>query len=105
MIDIAALAFDDVSEEEKIRHQARIKETGEYLGYKLPQYWVRGATRLRLTAVLTFDQHIANGVKDRIEHYNCERPLRYLSQHSLKHTSPPRRFSPGTPESTSSVLA
>lgn len=40
MVDIAALAFDDVSEEEKLRYQARIKETGEYLGYKLPQYWV-----------------------------------------------------------------
>jgi hypothetical protein len=48
MVDIAALAFDDVSEEEKIRHQARIKETGEYLGYKLPQYWVCGAIRLCL---------------------------------------------------------
>jgi len=58
MVDIAALAFDDVSEEEKIRHQARIKETGEYLGYKLPQYW-----------------HIANGVKDRIEHYNFPRDV------------------------------
>ena len=43
VVDIAALAFDDVSEEEKLRYQARIKETGEYLGYKLPQYWVCGA--------------------------------------------------------------
>ena len=42
IVDIAALAFDDVSEEEKLRYQARIKETGEYLGYKLPQYWVCG---------------------------------------------------------------
>jgi hypothetical protein len=42
MVDIAALAFDGVSEEEKLRFQARIKETGEYLGYKLPQYWVCG---------------------------------------------------------------
>jgi hypothetical protein len=40
MVDIAALALDDVSDEEKIRYKARIKETGEYLGYKLPQYWV-----------------------------------------------------------------
>lgn len=40
MVDIAALAFDDVSESEKLHYQARIKETGEYLGYKLPQYWV-----------------------------------------------------------------
>lgn len=44
MVDIAALAFDDVSEEEKLRYQARIKETGEYLGYKLPQYWVCGVS-------------------------------------------------------------
>jgi hypothetical protein len=43
MVDIAALTFDDVSEEEKLRYQARIKETGEYLGYKPPQYWVCGA--------------------------------------------------------------
>jgi hypothetical protein len=40
MVDIAGLALDDVSDEEKIRYKARIKETGEYLGYKLPQYWV-----------------------------------------------------------------
>jgi hypothetical protein len=40
MVDIASLTFDDVSEEEKLRYQARIKETGEYLGYKPPQYWV-----------------------------------------------------------------
>jgi hypothetical protein len=42
IVDIAALTFDDVSEEEKLRYQARIKETGEYLGYKPPQYWVCG---------------------------------------------------------------
>jgi len=40
VVDIAALAFDDVGKEEKLRYQARIKETGEYLGYKLPEYWV-----------------------------------------------------------------
>ncbi|KAH9994749.1 Clavaminate synthase-like protein [Russula vinacea] len=56
MVDIAALSFDDVSENEKLHYQARIKETGEYLGYKLPQYWT-----------------IANGVKDKIEHYNIPR--------------------------------
>ena len=55
MVDVAALPFDDVNEDEKIRYQARIKETGEYLGYKLPQYWVRGVIRLRLTNVLTID--------------------------------------------------
>jgi hypothetical protein len=71
MVDIAALAFDDVSEEEKLRHQARIKETGEYLGYKLPQYWVCEHSQLSSSAI-TLHQHIANGVKDKIEHYNCE---------------------------------
>ncbi|KAI0035420.1 Clavaminate synthase-like protein [Vararia minispora EC-137] len=56
MIDIASVAFEEVDDEEKARYQARIKETGTYLGYKLPQYWV-----------------IANGVRDRITHYNFPR--------------------------------
>ncbi|KAI0303679.1 hypothetical protein B0F90DRAFT_1310611 [Multifurca ochricompacta] len=72
MVDIAALAFDDVSEEEKLRYQARIKETGEYLGYKLPQYW-----------------HIANGVKDKIEHYNFPRDVS-----RREHPTVLRRFLP-----------
>jgi len=42
MVDIPALSFDDVREEEKLRYQARMKETGEYLGYELPQYRVCG---------------------------------------------------------------
>ena len=105
MVDVAALPFDDVNEDEKIRYQARIKETGEYLGYKLPQYWVRGVIRSRLTTVLTIDQHIANGVKDRIEHYNCERTPQNLSRHPLKHTSSQKRQSPRTPEYSSSILA
>ena len=75
VLDIAALAFDDVGEEEKLRYQARIKETGEYLGYKLPQYWVCG-TLNSSTLTLTPHQHIANGVKDRIEHYNRESQYR-----------------------------
>ncbi|KAI0063998.1 Clavaminate synthase-like protein [Artomyces pyxidatus] len=58
MMDIAVLPFDKVDKEEKLRYEARIKQTGEYLGYKLPQYW-----------------HIANGVRDRIEHYNFPRDV------------------------------
>ncbi len=73
MVDIAALAFDDVSENEKLCYQARIKETGEYLGYKLPQYWVCGTPNY-CRPMITLYQHIANGVKDKIEHYNCELP-------------------------------
>lgn len=73
MVDIAALAFEDVSESEKLRYQARIKETGEYLGYKLPQYWVC-CTPYYAIRRLTLLQHIANGIKDKIEHYNCELP-------------------------------
>jgi hypothetical protein len=41
MLDIASVAFEEISDAEKLRYQARIKETGTYLGYKLPQYWVR----------------------------------------------------------------
>ncbi|KAI0321759.1 hypothetical protein OF83DRAFT_1097876 [Amylostereum chailletii] len=40
MLDIGSIAFDEVSDEEKRQFEARIKETGTYLGYKLPQYWV-----------------------------------------------------------------
>ncbi|KAI0064020.1 Clavaminate synthase-like protein [Artomyces pyxidatus] len=58
LFDIAALPFDKVEQDEKIRYEAKIKQTGTYLGYKLPQYW-----------------HIANGVRDRIEHYNFPREL------------------------------
>ncbi|KAH9952964.1 hypothetical protein BJV74DRAFT_929636 [Russula compacta] len=54
IFDIAAVPFERVSSEEKKRHEAKIKETGTFMGYKPLQYW-----------------HIANGVKDRIEHYNC----------------------------------
>jgi len=63
MLDIASVAFEEISDAEKLRYQARIKETGTYLGYKLPQYW-----------------HIANGVRDRITHYNFPRDV-YEREH------------------------
>lgn len=71
MFDIAATAFDEVDHEEKLKYEAKIKQTGTYIGYKLPQYWV-SSYRCRASYLLTFHQHIANGVRDRIEHYNCE---------------------------------
>ncbi|TFY80318.1 hypothetical protein EWM64_g3695 [Hericium alpestre] len=58
LFDIGAVPFDQVDKDEKLRYEANIKATGEYLGYKLPQYW-----------------HISNGVKDRIEHYNLPRDV------------------------------
>ncbi|KAI0067180.1 Clavaminate synthase-like protein [Artomyces pyxidatus] len=60
IFDIAAVPFEQVDPQEKRQYEARIKETGTFMGYKPLQYWVR-----RL--------HIANGVKDRIEHYNLNR--------------------------------
>ena len=41
MLDIASVAFEEVDDKEKLKFEAKIKETGTYLGYKLPQYWVR----------------------------------------------------------------
>ncbi|VDB84762.1 unnamed protein product [Peniophora sp. CBMAI 1063] len=72
MLDIGSVAFDGVSRDEKLRYEARIKETGTYLGYKLPQYW-----------------HIANGVKDRITHYNLPRDVA-----ERDHPAPLRPFLP-----------
>ncbi|KAI0303681.1 Clavaminate synthase-like protein [Multifurca ochricompacta] len=56
IFDIAAVPFEQVGSEEKKHFEARIKETGSFMGYKPLQYW-----------------HIANGVRDRIEHYNFNR--------------------------------
>lgn len=56
VFDIAAVPFEQVLPEEKKRYEAKIKETGTFIGYKPLQYW-----------------HIAKGVKDRIEHYNLNR--------------------------------
>ncbi|KAI0041195.1 Clavaminate synthase-like protein [Auriscalpium vulgare] len=56
IFDIATVPFDSVPPEEKPQYVAKIKETGTFMGYKPLHYW-----------------HIANGVKDRIEHYNLNR--------------------------------
>ncbi|ETW83002.1 hypothetical protein HETIRDRAFT_315947 [Heterobasidion irregulare TC 32-1] len=58
--------------EEKKQYETDIKKTGTFLGYKLPQYW-----------------HIANGVKDRIEHYRLNRNV-----DSTVHPVPLRPFLP-----------
>lgn len=41
MIDIADVPFSQVSDEEKEKYVAQIKQTGSYQGYKPRQYWVR----------------------------------------------------------------
>ncbi|KAG6826198.1 hypothetical protein H0H92_000760 [Tricholoma furcatifolium] len=58
MFDIAEIPFS-VSDEEKQKYAANIKETGSYQGYKLRQYW-----------------HIDAGVRDQIEHYNIHGDVR-----------------------------
>ncbi|KAA1467556.1 Clavaminate synthase-like protein [Dentipellis sp. KUC8613] len=63
MFDIASVPFVSVEPEEKKVYEAKIKETGTFMGYKPLQYW-----------------HIANGVKDRLEHYNINREVN-LKQH------------------------
>ncbi|THH21293.1 hypothetical protein EW146_g230 [Bondarzewia mesenterica] len=63
IFDIAAVPFTQVSPEEKKLYEAKIKETGTFMGYKPLQYW-----------------HIANGVRDRIEHYNLNRNVN-LKEH------------------------
>ncbi|KAF9011696.1 hypothetical protein BDQ17DRAFT_783244 [Cyathus striatus] len=53
LFDIADIPFSQVSEQEKQKYLGRMKETGSYEGYKLRGY-----------------NHIGNGVRDQIEHYN-----------------------------------
>ncbi|TFY80316.1 hypothetical protein EWM64_g3697 [Hericium alpestre] len=65
MFDIASVPFTQVAPEEKNIYEAKIKETGTFMGYKPLQYW-----------------HIANGVKDRLEHYNLNRNVD-LKQHPV----------------------
>ncbi|KAI0303680.1 Clavaminate synthase-like protein [Multifurca ochricompacta] len=72
IFDIAAVPFEQVSPEEKKVYEAKIKETGTFMGYKPLQFW-----------------HISNGVKDRIEHYNFNRnavrPLLPEIQEFIRH--------------------
>lgn len=72
IFDIAAVSLLQVELEEKKQYETDIKKTGTFLGYKLPQYW-----------------HIANGVKDRIEHYRLNRDV-----DSTAHPVPLRPFLP-----------
>jgi len=41
VFDIAAVPFTQVDAEEKKLYEAKIKETGTFMGYKPVQYWVR----------------------------------------------------------------
>ncbi|KAF8515806.1 Clavaminate synthase-like protein [Hysterangium stoloniferum] len=70
--DIANVAFEQVSLEEKQVYVSQPKVTGSYLGYKLQSYW-----------------HINNGVRDQIELYNMNRDL-----NKRKHPEALRRFLP-----------
>ncbi|KAF8177668.1 Clavaminate synthase-like protein [Pholiota molesta] len=56
--DIADIPFARVNETEKQIYEGTMKKTGSYQGYKLRQYW-----------------HIANGVRDQLEHYNINRDV------------------------------
>ncbi|KAF8186383.1 Clavaminate synthase-like protein [Pholiota molesta] len=58
IFDIADIPFAQVDEAEKQLYEGTMKETGSYQGYKLRQYW-----------------HIANGVRDQLEHYNINRDV------------------------------
>ncbi|KZT29993.1 Clavaminate synthase-like protein [Neolentinus lepideus HHB14362 ss-1] len=58
MFDIANMAFDGVSKEEKQAYVGDIEGTGSYLGYKLRNYW-----------------HIDNGVHDQIEHFSINQDV------------------------------
>ena len=41
VFDIANVPFAEVSDEEKLKYNGKMLETGSYQGYKLRQYWVR----------------------------------------------------------------
>ncbi|RDB27660.1 hypothetical protein Hypma_003184 [Hypsizygus marmoreus] len=58
IFDIADIPFTQVSDEEKRKYVAKMKETGSYQGYKPRQYW-----------------HIDAGVRDQLEHYNIHRDV------------------------------
>ncbi|KAF8961432.1 Clavaminate synthase-like protein [Flammula alnicola] len=72
IFDIADVPFARVSDEEKQTYVATMKQTGSYQGYKPRQYW-----------------HIANGVRDQLEHYNLNRDIT-----KRQHPEPLRPFLP-----------
>lgn len=82
IFDIADVPFAQVPEDEKKRYAGDIKQTGSYRGYKLRQYWVRSShtAALRVTLTNVVVQHIDNGVRDQLEHYNrtCQSPFEFV---------------------------
>lgn len=56
IFDIANVPFAQVSDEEKLKYNGKMLETGSYQGYKLRQYW-----------------HVDGGVRDQVENYNINR--------------------------------
>ncbi|KZT63267.1 Clavaminate synthase-like protein [Daedalea quercina L-15889] len=63
MFDIANVAFDRVSEEEKQAYTTSFEQVGQYIGYKPRQQW-----------------HIKGGVSDQIEQYNMDHDI-YKDEH------------------------
>ncbi|CAD6887141.1 unnamed protein product [Tilletia controversa] len=66
--DIGQFAFHAVSQEDKVKHRAKIIEEGSFNGYKPRELWTN------------------NGVKDRIEHFNIQSP--YFDEESFKKSFP-----------------
>ncbi|EJD38868.1 Clavaminate synthase-like protein [Auricularia subglabra TFB-10046 SS5] len=58
MFDIADIPFSAAKEEDRQTYVAKMKQDGNYLGYKPRQYW-----------------HIDAGVRDQIEHYNINKDV------------------------------
>ncbi len=76
IFDIANVLFEHVPEDEKKQFAGDIKKTGSYRGYKLRNYWVSSLGTCNLwrsrCSRCTATQHIDNGVRDQLEHYNRE---------------------------------
>ncbi|KAH8077494.1 Clavaminate synthase-like protein [Cristinia sonorae] len=58
IFNVANVPLDQVSDEEKMKFDGKLQQTGSYQGYKPRQYW-----------------HVDNGVRDQIEHYNMNKDL------------------------------
>ncbi|TBU57579.1 Clavaminate synthase-like protein [Dichomitus squalens] len=69
LIDIANVPFTQVPEEEQRSFVSKIRELGEWKGYKPRQFW-----------------HVDNGVRDQIDHYAMIRPA--FEQHHPKALQP-----------------
>lgn len=80
------MPFDGVVPEEKNAYVADIKATGEFEGYKPLQYWVSVCSTIGAEYTSDMDngsQHIDNGVRDRMEQYNCASIPRCPAAHSV----------------------